>query len=461
MIGLKRKLSVLDSILFVIGGVIGSGIFLTTGFIANYLPSPLWIIIIWVTGGIITISGALSFAEMGAMFPKSGGQYIYLREAYKPWTAFLYGWGFFWVIECGGIAALAVGFAEYLSYFLPSFSTKKVWIELCQKPIDINISAGQIVAIAAIIILSFVNYFGIKSGMRVQNIFTFLRILAIVFLVVFGLSIGEKSGIQNFSHFFKGINLFNIKFFGLALIAALWTYDGWYSVSCTAEEIKKPEKNIPLGLALGALVVIILYLAINFIYIIALPMSQMRGLVRIGEAASTQLLGREATHIFSGIVAITIFGCLSSTIIYGPRVYLAMARDGLFFKNMAYIHPRYHVPSRAITGQMIWSCLLCLIGSYQSLFEYVVFALVLFFAATGVAVIILRFKMPEKERPYRVWGYPFLPLLFSMINLAIFINTIWSQPIKSLIGTGILLAGVPAYFLWKRKQSILEEGTIK
>jgi len=447
---LKRRLNLFDTILFVIGGVIGSGIFLTTGIIAGYVKSPFLIIMTWLLGGAITLSGALTFAELSSMFPQSGGQYIYLREAYKPWAAFLYGWGFFWAIECGGIAALAIGFVEYLSYFFPIFSIKNIWIGFSQGPVMIQISPGQTVAIAVIIILSVVNYFGIKSGVRVQNIFTLLRIFAIISLIVLGLSIGKKSGVQNIKQIFEGLGLFDVKFFGLALIAAVWTYDGWYSVSCTAEEIKRPERNIPLGLALGTLSVIIIYLAANFLYIIALPVRQMAGTIRIGEAASTQLLGNNATFLFSGVVLITIFGCLSSTIIYGPRVYLAMARDGLFFKSMAYIHPRYHVPSKAIIGQLVWSSFLCLTGSYQALFEYVVFALVFFFAATGLAVIVLRFKMPERERPYKVWGYPFLPLLFVLVNLAIFINTIWAQPIKSLIGAAIILVGLPAFLLWRR-----------
>jgi APA family basic amino acid/polyamine antiporter len=450
---LLRKMNLLDSTFLVIGAIIGSGIFMTTGFIAEYLPSPLMILIVWLLGGFFAMSGALAFAELGAMYPRAGGQYIYLREAYGPWAGFLFGWGFFWIIECGGVAALAVGFAEYFGYFVPALSTKTYLLKSHLLGFDYSLSAGQLIAVASILFLSAINYIGIKSGIVVQNIFTFLRIAAVAVFIVLGLTIGSKAGVVSFEGLMTGDMSFSIKLFGLAFIAVLWTYDGWYSINCAAGEIKNPGKNIPRSLILGTVSVTLIYFLMNIVYVSALPIERMKGVARIGELASTQLFGSTATFFISATIMISIFGCLSASILYGPRVFLAMAQDRCFFKSMRYIHPRYRVPTKAIVWQGIWSSLLCLSGTYQDLFEYVVFALVIFWAATGLAVIILRSKQPETPRPYKAWGYPVLPILFVLINLGVFLNTIWAQPRQSLIGLIILAAGIPAFLYWQSKES--------
>ena len=448
---LLRKMNLLDSIFLVIGGIVGSGIFMTTGFIAQYLPSPFMILIVWLAGGFFAICGALAFAELGAMYPQAGGQYIYLREAYGHWAGFLYGWGFFWVIECGGVAALAVGFAEYFGYFVPALSTKTYLLKFQLLSLNFSLSAGQLIAVASILFLTAINYFGIKSGVVIQNIFTFLRIAAVAVLVVLGLTIGSKAGVTSVKGLLAGDLFFDIKLFGLALIAVLWTYDGWYGINCAAEEIKNPKKNIPRGLIFGTLSVMLIYFLVNLVYVMALPVERMKGVARIGELVSTQLFGATATHYISATIMISIFGCLSASILYGPRVFFAMAKDCSFFKSMRFVHPRYRVPSKAIVWQGIWSSILCLTGTYQDLFEHVVFALVIFWAATGLAVIVLRFKQPEIPRPYKAWGYPVLPILFVLINLGVFVNTIWAQPYESLIGLVILLAGIPAFLYWQSK----------
>jgi APA family basic amino acid/polyamine antiporter len=451
---LLRELNLLDTTFLVIGSVIGSGIFMTSGFIAEYLSSPGLILLVWLVGGVFALCGALSFAELGAMFPQAGGQYIYIREAYGHWAGFFFGWGFFWFIMCGGIATLAVGFAEFFGYFVPALSTQSVIFPVNIFGSAYSLSAGQLVAIAAIVVLTGVNYFGIKSGSIVQNIFTFLRLGSVAAVVIFGLTMGKKAGITSLDQLFAGgpgWGFSTLKLFGLALIAVLWTYDGWYAPNCTAEEIKKPERNIPLSLILGTLTVTLVYVAMNVVYILALPVEKMKGVTRVGELASTQLFGTTATSVFSAAVTVSIFGCLSATIIYGPRVYLAMSEDRAFFRSMSHIHPRYHVPDKALLGQAVWSCLLCLTGTYQALYEYVVFALVIFFALTGFSVIVLRRKLPDKKRPYKAWGYPVVPALFVLINIAIFLNTIIAQPVKSLIGLAIICLGIPAYLYWKRK----------
>jgi APA family basic amino acid/polyamine antiporter len=449
-----RELNLMDTSFLVIGSVIGSGIFMTTGFIAESLPSPGWILIVWIVGGIIVLSGALSFAELGVMFPKAGGQYVYLREAYGKWTSFFFGWGFFWFIMCGGIAALAVAFAEFVGYFMPSISNQSYILEWCIGDICYSLSWGQMVAVVAIVFLSGVNCYGVRSGILVQNIFTFLRLASVAALIILGFAIGKKAALLSSTILFPEAVRFNfetMKHFGVALIAVLWTYDGWYSATATAEEIKNPRKILPLGLLIGTLSVTCVYVLINLVYIMALPVGKMRGVARIGELASTSLFGSGITSLISGAIMISIFGCLSATILYGPRVYFAMAEDGAFFRRMAYIHPRYRVPTRAIKGQAIWASLLCLSGTYQDLYEFVVFALVIFFAATGIAVVVLRLRQPERKRPYKVWGYPFLPLLFALINILIFVNTIFAQPLKSAIGLFILLLGIPAFLYWKAR----------
>jgi APA family basic amino acid/polyamine antiporter len=254
--------------------------------------------------------------------------------------------------------------------------------------------------------------------------------------------------------FSGGDSTFSFKLFGLALIAVLWTFDGWYSVSCAAEEIKNPGRNIPLGLILGTISVTLIYFLVNLVYVLALPVESMKGVARIGELASTHLFGPTATIFISGTIMISIFGCLSASILFGPRVFFAMAEDKAFFRSMKYIHPRYHVPTKAIVWQAVWSCILCLTGTYQDLFEFVVFALVIFWALTGLAVIVLRRTQPQTPRPYKTWGYPVLPILFVLINLGVFMNTIWAQPVQSLIGLLILLAGIPAFLYWKSKSTV-------
>jgi APA family basic amino acid/polyamine antiporter len=448
--GLLRSLGLIDSALLVIGAVIGSGIFMTTGLIADTVPSPGLILLAWLCGGLITVSGALTFAEMGAMFPGSGGQYIYLREAYGPGASFFFGWGFFWVIECGGIAALAVGFSDFLGTLVPGFSPAAPLLRLSAAGVSYTLTAGQVLGAVIIAALSAVNYFGIRSGILFQNVFAAVRFLAFAGLAVFGLWLGRKTGISSAAGLIAGLSRFDFKAFGLAVLTVLWAYDGWYALNCTAEEVRNPRRNIPLGLILGTLAVTAIYILFNIIYLTALPMDRIRGTVQIGQVAVVQMFGSGIGGLFTFLIALSIFGCLSATILFGPRVYYAMAKDGLFFRSLAEVHPRFRVPTLALAAQALWSIFLCLSGTFRILIEYVIFAVVLFFALTGLAVIVLRVRRPDADRPYRTWGYPVLPVLFVLVNLAVFINTIWTQPLQSLIGCGILAAGVPAYLFWRR-----------
>lgn len=450
--GLLRRMSLLDSTFLVIGGVLGSGIFMTTGLIGARLPSPALIMAVFLAGGLITLSGALAFAELGAMFPQAGGQYVYLREAYGPPAGFFFGWVFFWVIQCGGIAALAAAFADYAGVFLGGSFARPLFV-LSAGGIRWSLSPGQLLAVGAILLLNFINFFGIKAGTIVQNILTVVRLVCVaLFAAGAVVLIGHHPPGPALGSFFQGTKSFSLAGFGLAMVAVFWAYDGWYSVSCAAEEVKNPKRNIPLSLILGTLAVTLIYLLLNIVYFLALPLGQIIGVERIGEAASVQLFGAKGGLLMSGLIALTIFGCLSATMIYGPRVFFAMSRDGLFFSGLKKVHPRYRVPAKAIAGQAVWSSLLCVSGKFQALIEFDVFALVLFFAASGTAVIVLRHTQPDRERPYKAWGYPVLPGLFVLINLAVFINRIVAEPKKCLAGLVILVLGGPGYLYWRGKR---------
>ena len=451
--GFQRKLGLFDATLLSIGGVLGSGIFMTSGFVAQALPSPLLFLSIWLIGGGVTLCGALSFGELGALFPRAGGQYVYIREAYGLGPAFIYGWAFFGFIECGSIAALATGFAEFLSPMIPALSTKIVLAQVRLPGYVWTFSAGQIVAVLVIIILTVINCYGLKSGMLVQNLLTIIRIGSILIFVGAALIIGKMAGTISIKEIFSVTSVVwpGFKALGLALVAVFWTYDGWYSVNCTAGEVRNPGRVIPLSIFLGTWVIIALYLLVNFVYLKALPIGSMKGIVRVGELAAARLFGPGVGILFAALIMITILGCLNTTILYGPRVYYAMARDGAFFRSMGDLNSRFCVPTKGFVGQAVWSILLCISGGFQALYEYVVFALLLFFAATGFSVFILRRKYPLAHREYRVWGFPMIPLIFISTTLAIFINTLITQPKRSLIGTLVLAAGLPAYFFWRKR----------
>ena len=449
--GFLRKLGLLDTTFLVIGAVVGSGIFMTPGIIADGLPSPGLLLAVWLAGGLITLCGALSFAELGAMYPQAGGQYIYLREAYGSGAAFLFGWAFFGFIMCGGLAALAVAFAEFLGSFVPVLSTGHVLFRLDVLGLPYSLSAGQVVAAAAILFLTFINSFGIRSGAVVQNILTVFRLGTVAALVGLGVLFGTKAGGSNFHPLFSAGPAFPaiLKPIGLALVAVFWTYDGWYSVNCTAGEIRDPEKNIPRGLTLGVLTVTAIYVLVNLVYLLALPFDRLKGVVRVGELAASALFGDGGAALFSALVMVSVFGCLDANLLFGPRVFYAMARDGHFFRAMGRLGRRSHVPTGALWGQAAWSAVLCLSGTYESLYKYMVFALLLFFAATGLAVFVLRRRAPGIVRPYRTWGFPAVPIIFITMSLAVFASIVASQPLKSLAGAGLLAAGVPVYLIWK------------
>jgi APA family basic amino acid/polyamine antiporter len=445
---LVRRLGAWDGALITIGSVLGTGIFITTGDMARVLPSPALILLAWVLGGLVTLSGALTLAELGAMFPRAGGQYQYLKEAYGPLWGFLFGWTCFVVIMTGGIATLAVGFGEYLGSFLPFFSTRNVLFTAPIGPATWAVNGGQVAGALAIVFLTAVNYFGLREGTFVQNAVTVVKIGSIVALALVGLLVPARVADPFASAPLASSGLLGA--FGVAMIAVIWSYDGWYGFAFLAGEVKRPERNVPLGLISGTIAITVLYLLMNLVYIRALPVEAMGQTGRIGEAAAAVLFGPTAARLVSLAVVISTFGCISATVLYAARAYLPMAQDGLFFRRLSRIHPHHRTPAACLLAQGAWAAALTFTGTYEQLYTYVVFALFLFHALTGAAVMVLRRTRPDVPRPYRTWGYPVVPVVFVLAALALLANTLVERPMESLLGLGLMALGVPAYLWWRR-----------
>ncbi len=447
---LLRRLGTRDAVLLTVGSVIGTGIFITTGDMAKVLPSPGMILAVWVVGGLLTLAGALTYAEMGAMYPRAGGLYHFLKEAYGPLWGFLYGWAAFTVIMSGGIAALAAGFGEYLGSFLPFFANTHALFTLPLGGWAWTVSGGQLAAVLAILALTAINHLGVREGAWTQSLLTVLKIGAIVVFGVLGLLAPAQSSEPLWPASGGGGGGL-LAAFGVGMIAALWTYDGWYGVTFSAGEMKNPSRALPLGLIAGTLLILALYVLLNLAYFRALPVAGMAATPRVGEAAAEALFGLTGGRLLAAAVVLSTFGCLSSTILYSSRIYLPMAEDGVFFRSVARIDPRFHTPVRSLWAQSAWAIALALTGTYAQLYTYVVFASVLFQAALGAAVIVLRRRRPELARPYRTWGYPWVPVLFILASLLLVGNTLVERPVESLLGLALLAVGLPLYAFWRRR----------
>jgi APA family basic amino acid/polyamine antiporter len=446
--GLVRAIGLGSAILFVVGSVIGSGIFLTTGIMAATVPSASLLLLAWTLGGVLAISGGLTYAEMGAMFPRSGGVYVFLKEAYGPLPAFLYGWAALLVVVSGGIAAVAVGFAEYVSYFVPAASPGRVLWAGATPFGSISISAGQLVAVTSIVILGGVNYVGVRSGSLTTALLTAAKVAALAAIPVMALVVARVEPALT-PVIPPGLDR-PASAFGVAMIAVLWTYEAWYFVMYAAGEIKDPQRNVPRALIGGILLLTAIYLAVNVAYFHALTIDDMRGVRRIAERAATSLMGASGATFIASTVVVSTFGCNAAAILAGSRLLFAMAADGVFFPALSRVHPRYRTPHLAIAGLTIWSSMLALSGTYEQLFTYVMFASILFSVAGGVALFRLRRTMPDRVRPYRTWGYPVVPLLFIAGSIAFVANTIIERPMESLAGGGLLVLGLPVYRYWTR-----------
>ena len=447
--GLIRAIGLGSAVLIVVGTVIGSGIFLTTGGMAALIPSASLLLLAWVLGGVLSIAGGLTYAEMGAMFPRSGGVYVFLREAYGPLPAFLYGWSSLLVVISGSIAAVAVGFAEYLSYFVPVFSTSNVVLALPVPWGTFSISAGQLVAAASIAVLGAVNYVGVRSGNMLNVVLTAAKVAALAAIPIMALIGGAVQ--PAFTPIVPPDTVRPLASFGIAMIAVLWTYESWYYVTYAAGEIRNPQRNVPLALIIGVLLLMGIYVAVNVAYLHALTIDEMKGVTRIAEKAATVLIGAGGASFMALTVVVSTFGCNAAGLIGGPRVLFAMARDGVFLPAAGRVHPRYRTPHIAVAALTAWSVILALSGTYDQLFTYVMFSSILFSVATGLALFQLRRTRPDQPRPYVAWGYPIVPALFVLGSAAFVLNTLFEKPVESIVGLGLLVTGVPVYWYSKKQ----------
>ena len=449
---LVRGLSLLDSVLLLASGIIGSSIFLTAKDIAGPLPNPTLFFLVWVLGGVISLCACVAFAELGSMFPDSGGQYIYLREAYGDLVAFLYGWMLFTVANGGTIAALSVASAAYMGNIIPAISEERVILSLAGVPF----TRAHAVGLILIAILTYVNVVGLRWGALLQNVSTWTKFIAMAAFVVLGFAIG-KGHWSNFSAQAPGGLTMGlspgqlISALGVGLIAVFWAYDGWVYITWVAGEVKNPRRNVPLAMVLGVLAVGVIYLAMNMTYVYALPLHEIAKYETIAHAAATKLFSPAAAGWLSAMIAISCFSAAAACTLSGSRVYLAMARDGVFFRRMAVIHPKWRTPAFSLIGQGIWAAVLTMSGRYDQLYTYVIFGMVLSYTLTVIGLFVLRWKKPDVPRPYRCTGYPWLPAIYILVGVAWTLNTILQRPTEAFWGATIVLIGVPGYLYWKRR----------
>jgi APA family basic amino acid/polyamine antiporter len=427
---LKRAFTLTRATAMVVGIIIGASIFVQPSEITGRVPNVAGVFFVWLASGILSIFGALVCAELASIFTRSGGVYVYLSEAFSPAIGFLWGWAMFWVMHSGIIAAISMVFARYAAYFIP-------------------LSAGAIkgVAISAILLLSAVNYVGVKHGSFMQALFTAGKLAAIAFIIAFGFIRGARLP----SHFVAGgPGSVTVSGFLLAMVAGLFAFGGWHMVTYSSEETQEPHRIIPRALGIGTILVTLCYLSLNAVYMYVLPLSTVAASTRIAADAADALVGYGGGAFMSALVVFSTFGAMNGIILCGPRVYYAMAQDRLLFRWLGIIHPRYHTPHVGLLLQATWSSLLVATGSYRALFTRVVYTEWIFFGLMAVGLFLLR-RRPEIRRGYSIWGYPVTPMLFVISSFAIVVNQIFSSPLESVFGLSLVLLGLPAYYLQARK----------
>jgi APA family basic amino acid/polyamine antiporter len=426
---LPRKLGLLDTTFIVIGIVIGSGIFLLPNLIARDLPSAFAILAVWVVAGVLSYFGALAYAELGAMMPATGGQYVYLREAFGPGAGFLCGWVFTLAVMPGGIAFLAVSFSIYLDYF-----------------IHLTPVMRDMASIILVAVLSAANYIGIQEGAWIQRIFTSAKMAGLA--LVIGAAVLAPRATSAPTAALRPVSYTGI---GLAMTAVLMAYNGWSYVSFVAGEVRNPERNLPRALALGMTAVMALYLCANIAYLKVMSVSAIAASERVGAAVAAHTMGVAGAGVLSAVVLLSIIGAINGCILTGARIPFAQARDGIFFSRFGRVHPRFETPGFAIVAQALWTCVLILTGSYESLAAYTMLSAWIFYTLSVAAVQVLRRKMPDAPRPYRMWGYPYTLWAFVAVSAWFMIDALLNQPKISLIALAIAAAGIPFYFVWRAK----------
>lgn len=430
---LERVLSLLDATMINVGGIIGSGIFMVPATVAFFTGSTSLFFLVWILGGIVSLFGALSVAELGAAMPQAGGQYVYLNEAYGPIWGYLYGWSAVAVINTASIAAVGVAFSEYLGFFFP-----------------ISDASIKGIAVGTIVLLTIINIVDVKSGAWFQNLFTLSKLGAIFGIILLGL-VMEGGTNQNLSPIFSDKPFIGlIGPLGLAMVSVLWTFDGWIFITYVAGEVKNPGRNIPLSLIFCMLIVVSVYLLLNYVLLFILGFTGMNGSELVVSDAASVFLGNKGAAVVTIIILISLIGANNGFVLSSARINYAMARDKLFFNQAAQIHSRFKSPANALIIQCVWACLLTFTGTFNQLITYIIFTSWIFYGMSAGAVIILRKKKPDMDRPYKTPAYPWIPIIFIFFAIFLTINTIMEAPRDATIGAGIILAGLPLYYYWKK-----------
>jgi APA family basic amino acid/polyamine antiporter len=473
-----KALTLTDATMLVAGSMIGSGIFIVSADISRTVNSPFWLLMAWVVSGVVTIFGALAYGELAAMYPKAGGQYVFLRESMGSLMGFLYGWTLFVVIQTGTIAAVAVAFGKYLGVLWPAISPDRyAWFPQMDfatagAPVQLGLSPQRLIALISIWVLTWINLRGIKEGKIVQTTLTVVKTGALAALIILGLTLGRHA--EAITANFSSGNFNPVAFtpafvlaFGAALVGSLFSSDAWNNVTFAAAEVHSPQRNLPRALIYGTGLVCVIYLLANISYLSALPLDGVkdgatvmeRGIQyatqdRVASAVAETIFGAAGASIMAAAILISTFGCNNGLILSGARVYYAMARDKLFFRKAGTLN-RNNVPSAALIAQSVWTSLLCLTGTYGQLLNYVIFAALIFYALTTIGLFRLRKLRPDAERPYRVVGYPVLPALYIILALAIAVILLIADQTRaqSLWGLVIVLLGVPVFFIWRKVES--------
>jgi basic amino acid/polyamine antiporter, APA family len=472
---LQRSLGLIDATSIVAGSMIGSGIFIVTAAMARDVGSAAWLLVIWVVTGLLTMSAALSYGELAGMMPTAGGQFVYIQRAYGKLASFLYGWTVFTVIQTGVIAAVAVAFAKYSAVFFPVLDEK-----IFSVGDSFVFGYKQVLAMASILLLTYINTKGVVKGKTIQVLFTAAKLIALFALIILGLYVGMKTNIlsDNFKNMWEASKtvlnpdgtITVTKLTGIALLGAmgatiinsLFSSDAWNNVTFIAGEIKEPKKNIPRSLFLGTLIVTIIYLLANLAYLALLPIQGIPGASsvleggimfanedRVGAAAANMIVGNIGLFVMAGLIMVSTFGCNSGLVLAGGRLFYAMSKDGLFFKNASELN-KHDVPEKALWFQCVWACVLCISGRYGDLLTYATFASLLFYILTIYGIFILRKKEPNAERPYKAFGYPFIPALYILVTLAICVALLVYETTSTGLGLGIVALGIPVYYLFMK-----------
>lgn len=478
----KRSLGFLDATMLVSGSMIGSGIFIVSADISRQIGGGGWLLLSWIVAGLMTLFAALSYGELAGMFPQAGGQYVYLRNAFKPLVGFLYGWALFFVVQSGTIAAVAVAFAKFTGVLVPDLGDNNILFQATLPLIGAyKLTAAQFLGIFSLFVLTLLNSLGIQYGKFILRLFTSAKLIALLGLILLGIFVYANSETWNFNlahfwdtqHWDKDINgawfvtqiggMALLGAFGAGLVGSLFSSDAWNNVTFIAGEIKNPKRNIPLSLFAGTLIVSSIYVLANVAYLRILPLQgspdgqdvlssgiQFATHDRVGTAAATMIFGSAGTILMAVLIMISTFGCNNGLVLSSARLYQAMAKDGLFFKKMAE-NNRYNVPGYALWVQFIWASLLALSGQYGTLLDFVMFAVILFYIFTISGIFLLRKKMPNAERPYKAFGYPVIPIIYILLAAFFCVNLLITKPVAAWVGIGIVLLGIPVYYLLKNK----------